>query len=190
MYSRWPFPPDMPGDGAAQDLVAVFTVVDVPAELVDGPVHDAVRDPRRAIGRPGQQRDAVRTDEVIHSLRVITDRVGTTVVVRAIGEVDLGTAHGLAAALQAGWEAAHVPGRLVVDLSGIVFFSVAGLALLIATEQQCRERQLELRVVATTRSVLHALQVTGLDVLFDITPTLLAATRLDMSPEWTVRIRL
>jgi hypothetical protein len=45
MSWRWPFPPDAPGDGAAQDRVAVFTVVDVPAGLLDGPVPDAVRDP-------------------------------------------------------------------------------------------------------------------------------------------------
>jgi hypothetical protein len=38
MSSRWPFPPDAPGDGTAQDLFTGFTVVDVPAGLVDGPV--------------------------------------------------------------------------------------------------------------------------------------------------------
>jgi anti-sigma B factor antagonist len=180
----------MPGDGAdpAQDLVAIFTVVDVTARLIDGHVHDAVRDPRRTVCRHGQP-DAMRTDEVTHGLRVISDRVGNTVVVRAIGEVDLRNVDGLAAALRAGWLAACPPGRLVVDLSGVVFFSVAGLALLVATEQQCRERELELRVVATIRSVLRALQVTGLNVLFDMIPTLVAATRPRMSPEWTIRTR-
>jgi anti-anti-sigma factor len=163
----------MPGDGAAQGPVAVVTVV----EVVDGPVPDAVRDPRRVVGRPGQQSDAVRSDEVIHGLRVVTDRMDGTVVVRAVGEVDLRNVDGLAAALRAGWGPVCVPGRLVVDLSGIVFLSVAGLALLVATEQQCREQDLELRVVATTRSVLRALRVTGLDVLFAITSTLAAATR-------------
>jgi anti-anti-sigma regulatory factor len=52
--------------------------------------------------------------------------VGSTVVVRAIGEVDLRTVDGLAAALRAGWVAARAPGRLVVDLSGIVFISWLG----------------------------------------------------------------
>jgi anti-sigma B factor antagonist len=185
MSSRWPFLPGMPGEDAAR----VVIVVDVPAVLVDGPVPDAVRDPRRVIGRPGQHRGAVRSDEVIHGLRIISDQVGTTVVVRAIGEVDLCNADGLATALQAGWETARAPGRLVVDLSGIVFFSVAGLALLVAAEQQCREQDLDLRLVATTHSVLRALRVTGLDVLFAITPTLAAANRADISPEWTVRTR-
>jgi anti-anti-sigma regulatory factor len=49
----------------------------------------------------------------------------------------------------------------MVDLSGIAPFSMAGLAL-VAMKQQCRQQDLELRVVATTRSVLRALQVTGL----------------------------
>jgi anti-sigma B factor antagonist len=53
------------------------------------------------------------------------------------------------------------PDRLMVDLSGIAPFSMAGLAL-VAMKQQCRQQDLELRVVATTRSVLRALQVTGL----------------------------
>jgi hypothetical protein len=47
---------------------------------------------------------------------------------------------------------------------------MAGLALLITAEQQCREQDLELRLVATTGSVLRAQRVTGLDVLFAITP--------------------
>jgi hypothetical protein len=33
----------------------------------------AVALPGRVIDRPGQQRDAVRSEEVIHGLRVITD---------------------------------------------------------------------------------------------------------------------
>jgi anti-anti-sigma factor len=156
--------------------------------LVDGHPHDAVCDPRWAVCRHGQ-RNAARTDEITHGLRVIRDRVRGAVVVRAIGEVDLRNTDGLAAALRAGWEAARVPGLLVVDLTGIVFFSVAGVALLISTEQQCRERELELRVVATSRSVLRALRITGVDVLFDIAPTVVAATRPRLNPVWTVRNR-
>jgi anti-sigma B factor antagonist len=173
MLWRWPFPDDMPGDGSVPvwDVVASFTVVDVAGCPVAG--RGAVLGPRRALARP-KPRDAVRTDEVFAGLRVIGDRVGGVVVVRAIGEVDLANADVLAAALRAGW-ATGPRGMLVVDLTGIGFFSAAGLALLVTTEQQCRERQIELRVVAPTRSVLRPLQGTGLDVLFDITPTLVAA---------------
>jgi anti-anti-sigma regulatory factor len=58
-----------------------------------------------------------------------------------------------------GW-AACPPRPLVIDLTGFVFLSAAGLELLVPTEQQCRERQTE---------------------LFDITPTLVAAIRPPMT---------
>ena len=188
MYWQRPFIHGVPrNDGvAAQDLTATFAVADLTAWLVDGHSHHAVRDPRGALwGQP----DVVRTDLVFCGLRVITDRVGDAVVVRVIGEVDARSAPGLAIALQASWETTCPPGPLVVDLTGTVFISVAGLALLVTTEQQCRERGLLLRVGATTRGVLRALRVTGLDVLFDITTTRVAA-KPRAYPEWTVRKRL
>jgi anti-anti-sigma factor len=184
MYSRWPFPPDPLGDGAvpARDLVLTFTVVAMPTSPVDG--HEC--DPRRAPAQRGQS-NVERTDEVIHGLRIITDRVGDAVVIRANGEVDARNVDGLAATLRTNWEATRAPSPLVVDLTEIVFFSVGGLALLIATEQQCRERELELRLVITSRSLLRALRITGLDVLFAITPTVVAAIRPHAGPKWNFR---
>jgi hypothetical protein len=179
----------MPGDGATHGLVTAFTVVEVPAGLVDEPVRDAARDPRRVVGRPGQQPIAVRSDEVIPGLRVITDRMCTTVVVRAVGEVDLRNVDGLAAALRAG-----VGGRLCAGPAGgrserdrVLLRGWAGVA--------------GRRGAAVPRTgsrsgggghhprSLRALRVTGLDVLFAITSTLASAIRTDMSPEWTVRTR-
>lgn len=83
------------------------------------------------------------------------------------------TAPDLAAALRA----VCGPGPLVIDLSGIRFLSAAGLTSLLTTRWYCREQQLTLRVVATQRSVLRPLRITGLDTLFDITPTLDEATQ-------------
>jgi anti-sigma B factor antagonist len=98
-------------------------------------------------------------------------------VVRASGEVDMFTAPGMAAALRAGCVVARSPGLLVIDLTGIRFFSAAGLTVLVSTRRHCRERQVTLRVVATDRSVLLPLRITGVDALLDITPTLAEATR-------------
>ncbi|EOD61172.1 STAS domain-containing protein [Amycolatopsis vancoresmycina] len=58
------------------------------------------------------------------SLRVLEPAPGTALV-EVVGEIDLGTARRLDAVLQA-----RLPGRLdelVIDLSGVTFFSVAGL---------------------------------------------------------------
>jgi anti-anti-sigma factor len=103
--------------------------------------------------------------------------MGDVVVVQASGEVDMFTAPGLGAALRAACDAARPTGSLVIDLSGIRFFSAAGLTQLDTVRRYCRERQLTLRVVATHRSVLRPLQITGLAALFDIAPTLEDATR-------------
>jgi hypothetical protein len=53
----------------------------------------------------------------------------------------------------------------------------AGLIQLDTVRRCCRERRLTLRVAAIHHSVLRPLQVTGLDALFDIAPTLEEAIR-------------
>jgi anti-sigma B factor antagonist len=114
---------------------------------------------------------------VTHGLLVTRDRVGDAVVVRASGDVDLHTAAAFAAALREGCVSARPPGPLVIDLTEIRLFSAAGLKLLVTIQQHCRERQVALRVVATHRSVLRPLQVTSLDEVFDVGPSLEEAIR-------------
>jgi anti-sigma B factor antagonist len=77
---------------------------------------------------------------------------------------------------RAGCVAACPPGSLVIDLTGIRFFFGVGLTLLIDAQRRC-ERQVALRVVATHRSVLLPLRITGVDALFDIAPKLEEVTR-------------
>lgn len=123
--------------------------------------------------KPGRRpwRRTVAITKVTRGLRVTTDRVGGSVVVRAAGVVDLNTTGQLAAALHAGYTAEAQPDSLVIDLTGIRFLSVAGLAALVTAGQQCDERHLTLRVVASHHSVLRPMRVTGLDSLFDIAPS-------------------
>jgi anti-anti-sigma factor len=134
---------------------------------------------QQTTGRAGRRpwRRLVAVPDVTRGLRVTSDRVGRAVVVRANGVVDLNTTGQLTAALQAGYTAAAQPDSLVIDLTGIRFLSVGGLVALITTGQQCGERQLTLRVVASHHSVLRPLRITGLDSLFDITSSLADATR-------------
>ena len=140
-------------------------------------VTDHVRHPH-LIPRAAGTLDAVKsTEEVANGLRVTHSTVGDAVVVQAGGEVDQSTSARLGAALRTGGDAARPPGPLVIDLTGIRFFAAAGLTQLDIIRRYCRERQVTLKVVAGHRSVLLPLRITGLDVLFDIAPTLEEATR-------------
>lgn len=88
------------------------------------------------------------------------------VTVSATGDIDAYTAPllmtGLDSQLQRGRP------RLVVDLSGVQFLGSAGMAALVETQKSADARGIDLRLIATTRAVLRALEVTGLAQLFAV----------------------
>jgi anti-sigma B factor antagonist len=88
------------------------------------------------------------------------------VTVTVVGEVDTFTAPVLRSSLDAQLE--QQPRELVIDLSGVQFLGSAGLAVLVETQKSARSRDVELRLVATTRAVTRPLEVTGLIDLFTI----------------------
>jgi anti-sigma B factor antagonist len=96
-----------------------------------------------------------------------------TVVVAVGGELDLATAgtfetH-LTAALATGCP------RVVVDLTGVTFFGVAGITGLLRCRDQAAVRGTALRVVAAHRAVLRPLALLDLTPRFPIHPTLASA---------------
>ena len=97
-------------------------------------------------------------DDVI-TLSTSTSDNGT-VTVTVVGEVDTFTAPVLRSTLDAQLE--QQPKELVIDLSGVQFLGSAGLAVLVETQKSARSREVELRLVATTRAVTRPLEVTGL----------------------------
>jgi anti-sigma B factor antagonist len=103
-------------------------------------------------------------DDVI-TLSTSTSDNGT-VTVTVVGEVDTFTAPVLRSTLDAQLE--QQPKELVIDLSGVQFLGSAGLAVLVETQKSARSREVELRLVATTRAVTRPLEVTGLIDLFTI----------------------
>ncbi|GAA3463482.1 anti-sigma factor antagonist [Saccharothrix longispora] len=105
----------------------------------------------------------------------VVDVAGCPVVVRATGEVDGRSAPVLAAALRTGCAAAGPPRPLVVDLTGLRFFSAAGVNLLVAARRRCDARQVPLLLVATHRAVLRSLRAAGVGALFDVRPSLTEA---------------
>lgn len=65
----------------------------------------------------------------------------------------------------------HVRGavaHVIVDLTGVTFFSAAGLTVLLTAGQAAVTAGVTLRLVASTRPVLRPLMLTGLDGRFDI----------------------
>ncbi|GLZ42262.1 STAS domain-containing protein [Actinokineospora sp. NBRC 105648] len=160
------------GTGLTGDLLAVLTAAPRTGWLVQSQVHDPPVPTSDPAHTHHAQPSQIATGSPVErsGLSASWRHVGAAVVVRASGEVDLGTAPTLAAALRAGCLAARPPGPLVVDLTGIRFFSAAGLTALIIIDLRCQRRHLTLKVVATHRSVLMPLHITGLDTQLTIVP--------------------
>ena len=96
-----------------------------------------------------------------------------TPVVSVMGEVDMATAPSLEQALLDATE--DRTGEVIVDLTGCNFFDSTGLHALLATREQLERSNRPLTVALSNPSVLKIFQITGLDELFEIYPSLRAA---------------
>lgn len=99
-----------------------------------------------------------------------TDLSGA-IVVTATGEIDLSTAPQFEDTVRQCLT--RRPAVLVIDLTGAQFFSSAGLAVLVLAHRH--DAETALRVVASNRIVLRALELTGLARDLDIHPSLQSA---------------
>lgn len=93
-------------------------------------------------------------------------KVGATRLVTVSGEVDMVTTPYLRSYLQE--QLKQTTSMLVIDLRQVKFLGSSGLAVLVATLDQARERAIALRLVCNSREVVRPLQATGLTDLFDI----------------------
>ena len=117
----------------------------------------------RDVSAPSDGGEAPFDDVITLSTSTGEDGVVTVTVV---GEVDTFTAPVLRSSLDTQLE--QQPKGLVIDLSGVQFLGSAGLAVLVETQKSARSRDVDLRLVATTRAVTRPLEVTGLIDLFTI----------------------
>jgi anti-anti-sigma factor len=102
------------------------------------------------------------------------------VLVRAHGEVDLGTVEDLRAVLDRAVREPHPvtgsePDHLVWDLDGITFFSAAGVGALAEAGDAARRRGADLHLIASTRPVRRVLALCGLDEEWPMAPRLVDA---------------
>jgi len=111
--------------------------------------------------------------DVEDALTVRVEHRDRTTVVAIAGEIDLVTAAGLDEALQAELEA-H-PAVLVLDLTGVDFFTSVGLTAVALAQRGAEDLGVALRVVADSRRVLRPLQITGMDRTLALYPSRAAA---------------
>jgi anti-sigma B factor antagonist len=100
-----------------------------------------------------------------------------THVVRVMGEVDLATVKELKQALHD----ARVSrtGAVIVDLTGCTFLDSSGLRALLETRERLERASRRLALVLSTPGVLRIFQITALDDVFEIHPSLGAAVDVD-----------
>ncbi|WP_329048718.1 STAS domain-containing protein [Amycolatopsis sp. NBC_01488] len=102
-------------------------------------------------------------------LAIAVRSIGDTTVVGVAGDVD----HVVRTMLRETMAAAVArrPRALVVDLTDVRFFGSVGLSALAGLHQTAAVAGIEVRLVATQRSVLMPLAITRVDDLFAIHPT-------------------
>jgi anti-sigma B factor antagonist len=88
-------------------------------------------------------------------------------IVTISGEIDLYTAPRLHSEL-VGVLDDGMPGRVVIDMSGVEFCDSTGMNVLLSCLRRARERGGELEIAAPRPAVRKILQVTGLDSVFTL----------------------
>ena len=96
------------------------------------------------------------------------------VVVRAAGEIDSSTATELRSGLESALQQAggHESRLLIVDLQGVTYFGSAGLNAVLDCHKQGLRAGTAVRLVAENELVVRPIEVTNLDSLLDLYPTL------------------
>jgi anti-sigma B factor antagonist len=96
-----------------------------------------------------------------------------TAVLRLHGDLDMRTARLLRDELSPRLE--QQGHTVVVDLTGLEFLGSAGLSELVGSNEAATDRGVTLLLVATSRTVLRPLEITGLGSLFRTFPSTAAA---------------
>lgn len=109
-----------------------------------------------------------RSDPAVGDLLQVEAQAGPegTTVLRVSGEIDLATSPLLRR--RALSQLAQAQRRLVLDLRGVGFLGSAGLAVLVEIRSEALRRDIDLRLITTSRAVLRPLIATGLIELFDV----------------------
>ncbi|MCV7076085.1 anti-sigma factor antagonist [Mycobacterium szulgai] len=105
------------------------------------------------------------------TLRAITQRNGSAVVIRAGGEIDASNEQNWRSLLAEAAAVAAAPGPLVVDLNGLDFMGCCAFAILADEADRCRHRGIELRLVSRDASMARIIAACGLTGVLPLHPT-------------------
>ena len=96
------------------------------------------------------------------------------VLVHATGEIDSSTAGELRSQLEAALQQAdaHESRLLIVDLQGVTYFGSAGMNAVLDCHKQGLRAGTSVRLVADNDLVVRPIEVTNLDALLELYPTL------------------
>ncbi|GAA3387568.1 STAS domain-containing protein [Cryptosporangium minutisporangium] len=97
-----------------------------------------------------------------------TEQVGSEIVLRAAGALDLETAGQVRTAGTAALRASGPPPTLTVDLADVSFIDSTGLGVLVTLWHQARNVGGKFQVARPSPAVLRILEITGVDALFDL----------------------
>jgi anti-anti-sigma factor len=99
------------------------------------------------------------------------------VLVHVEGEIDSSTASELRSQLESALQQAqgHESRLLVIDLQGVTYFGSAGLNAVLDCHKQGLRAGIPVRLVADNELVVRPIEVTNLDSLLDLYPSLLDA---------------
>jgi anti-anti-sigma factor len=97
-----------------------------------------------------------------NTLRATTERFDLAVIVSAGGELDASNDAVWRRLLSEAAAAAGPPGPLVVDISGLDFIGCCAFAALAEEAERCRDRGVEMRLVANQQVVARILAACGL----------------------------
>jgi anti-sigma B factor antagonist len=101
------------------------------------------------------------------------------VVVRISGEVDMSTAEEFSSSLMTALHvaSAHPARLLIADLDGVGFFGSKGLNAVLACHKHGLTTATAVRLVATTRTVVRMIEVTALDTVLALYPSITEAVQ-------------
>jgi anti-anti-sigma factor len=121
--------------------------------------------------RPTMDADGLRVDRAEHVGRVVGDKHSSVLVYRVTGEIDTLTAPYLDLALTSADEESTAISQVVLDLTDVPFLSSAGLSILVEHHARCERDGILFAVVAAQHAVLRAIQITALDRIIPLYPT-------------------